>query len=307
MRKTCLEQIYHLAKKDKRIVFIGSDLSAGTLSEFAKEMPERFFMEGVYEQHLIGMAAGMAKEGKIVYVNTVASFITRRCFEQIMLDLGLHNLKVRLIGNGGGLVYAPLGPTHTVTEDIAIMKAIPNMAVIVPADGREMEKLMPSTVDYPGPIYIRLAKGNDPIVTPSKSKFQIGKAILIKKGSDGLIITTGITLKIAKEAAKILRRKGLSIAILHVHTVKPLDTKKIAKYIKKVPLVVSVEEHSTSGGLGTSIAEVIAEGNFPHAKKFKRIGLPDAFPKGYGSQKSLLEKYSLTSSHLVKEIIKLAT
>lgn len=305
MRKTCLEQIYRLARKDKRIVFIGSDLGASTLSNFQKDIPDRFFMEGVSEQHVIGMAAGMALEGKIVYVNTVASFITRRCFEQNLLDLGLHNLKVRLIGNGGGLVYAPLGPTHTLVEDIAIMKAIPNMAVIVAADALEMEKLMPLTVDYPGPIYIRLAKGNDPIVTPKRSRVEIGKAILIREGSDALLVTTGITLKIAKDAADVLEKKGLDVSILHIHTVKPLDRKMIIKCIKKVPVVVSIEEHAITGGLGSSIAEAVAEANFRQVKRFKRIGLPDAFPKGYGSQKSLLEKYSITSSRVVEEVLKL--
>ncbi len=304
MRKTCLEQIYRLAQKDPRIIFIGSDLSSGTLSEFAKEMPERFFMEGVCEQHLIGMAAGMALEGKIVYVNTIASFITRRCFEQIMLDLGLHNLRVRLIGNGGGLVYAPLGPTHTPFEDIAIMKTVPNMTILAPADAQEMKKLMPQTVDYPGPIYIRLAKGNDPIVTPKKSSFKIGKAVVIKRGSDALIITTGIALNIALEAAKILKRKRISTAILHVVTIKPLDKAMIEKWIKKTPVILTLEEHAITGGLGSSIAEIISEGNF-RQKKFKRIGLPDAFPQGYGSQKTLLEKYMLTPSRIVGEILKL--
>src|SRR5215469_18409218 len=142
MRKTCLDVVYELAKNDPRIFFVGSDLGIGTLKQFKAEMPERFFMEGVSEANLIGMSAGLALEGKIVYANTIATFITRRCFEQVCLDLCLHNLKVRLIGNGGGLVYAPLGPTHLATEDIAIMRTLPNMAVVAVCDAQEMQAFM---------------------------------------------------------------------------------------------------------------------------------------------------------------------
>ena len=164
MRRTCLDMVYELAKVDPRIFFIGSDLGYGTLKEFREEIPERFFMEGVSEANVVGMAAGLAMEGKIPYVNTIATFITRRCFEQIVLDLCLHNVRVRLIGNGGGLVYAPLGPTHLATEDISIMRACPGMTIVAPADADEMRRLMPLTVEHDGPIYIRLAKGFDPIV-----------------------------------------------------------------------------------------------------------------------------------------------
>src|SRR3989338_1256310 len=207
MRKTSLEMVYELAKKDSRIFFIGSDLGAGTLEKFKVEMPDRFFMEGVSEQNIIVMAAGLALEGKIVYVNTIATFLTRRCFEQTVLDLCLHNLPVRLIGNGGGLVYAPLGPTHEAIEDIAIMRSIPNMAVVAPADADEMRRFMKLTVDYPGPIYIRLAKGSDPIVTDERMGFEIGRAIPVREGADALIVTTGITLGLAKEAAESLSRE----------------------------------------------------------------------------------------------------
>ena len=150
--------MYQLAKGDPRIAFIGSDLGVGTLRKFKEEMPDQFYMEGISEAHVVGMAAGLALEGMIVYVNTISTFITRRCFEQIVVDVCLHNLNVRLIGNGAGLVYAPLGPTHMTIEDISILRAVPNMTVVSVADAGEMRRLMPQTVDYPGPIYIRLAK-----------------------------------------------------------------------------------------------------------------------------------------------------
>src|SRR5437870_247971 len=177
MRKTCLDQVYELAKKDERIFFIGSDLGFETLKEFKKEIPGRFFVEGVSEANLVSMSAGLAMEGKIVYANTIATFLSRRCFEQIVLDMAVHHTNVRLIANGGGVVYAPLGPTHLAIDDIAILRAVPNMTIVAPCDAEEMKRLMPLTVDYAGPIYIRLAKGGDPIVSSEKIPFVIGKAM----------------------------------------------------------------------------------------------------------------------------------
>src|SRR5437879_9713148 len=174
MRQTCLDQVYLLAKADPRVVFIGSDLGAGTLRKCQEEMPQRFVMAGVSEAHIVGMAAGMALEGSIVYVNTISTFITRRCFEQVAVDLCLHNLPVRLIGNGGGLVYAPLGPTHLAIEDMAIMRALPNMAVVAVSDAPEMIRLMEVSLDWPSPIYIRLGKGGDPVSSKPQNGFAIG-------------------------------------------------------------------------------------------------------------------------------------
>ncbi len=302
MRQTCLNMVYELAKEDPRIFFIGSDLGLGTLGQFKNEMPERFFMEGVCEANIIGMAAGLALEGKIPYVNTIATFLTRRCFEQIVLDLCLHNVNVRLIGNGGGLVYAPLGPTHHAIEDLAILRVIPNMTVVAPADADEMRRLMPLTVNHRGPIYIRLAKGFDPIVTTNDMSFEIGKAIPMRQGSDALIVTTGVTLKIALDATTILSKQGLEVSVLHIPTIKPFDTDAILKCSDKVPVIVTIEEHSRIGGLGSAVAEIVAEANFVPGKRFRRIGIPDVFPDQYGSQTSLMERYSITAKHLVSVV-----
>lgn len=302
MRQVCLNMVYELAKKDERIVFIGSDLGVGTLKQFKLEMPGRFFMEGVSEANLIGMAAGFAMEGKVVYVNTIATFLTRRCFEQIALDLCLHRVNVRLIGNGGGLVYAPLGPTHLAIEDIAIMRALPNMAIVAPADAEEMRRLMPLTVNYPGPLYIRLAKGSDPVVTTDQTPLEIGKAVLMQEGSDALLVTTGVMLKAALEAASLLATKGIEVAVLHMPTVKPLDADTIAEQADRVSVIVTMEEHSVIGGLGSAVAEVIAEGNFNAPKRFKRLGIRDLFPEKYGSQDSLMTHCGLTAHSAVSTI-----
>lgn len=309
MRRACLDMVYELAKGDSRIFFIGSDLGVGTLQRFKEEMPNRFLMEGVSEANIIGMAAGLALEGKIPYVNTIATFITRRCFEQIVVDLCLHYANVRLIGNGAGLVYAPLGPTHLAIEDVAILRGIPNMTIVAPCDAEEMKRLIPQTVDWPGPIYIRVAKGGDPVVSRPELGFEIGGAILMQEGSDALIVTTGITLKIALDAAASLSKEGVETTVLHVPTIKPLDQDAILEHASKVAVIVTVEEHLVIGGLGSAVAEIVAEANFNPGKRFKRIGIPDVFPEQYGSQDSLMARYRITAEMIVsvtKELLGVA-
>jgi len=306
MRKTCLDMVYELARRDKRIFFIGSDLGVGTLKQFKAEMPERFLMEGVSEANIVGVAAGLALEGKIVYVNTIATFLTRRCFEQVALDLCLHNTNVRLIANGGGVVYAPLGPTHEAIEDIAILRALPRMTIIAPADAEEMRRLMPTTVDHSGPIYIRLGKGGEPVVTNDRVPFQIGKAIPMREGLDALIVSTGITLKTALDAATALDLTRIKAAVLHVPTVKPFDQDRFLELAHRVPVIVSVEEHTIIGGLGGAVAEVLAETDFKTPKRFRRIGLPDVFPDQYGSQASLMKRYDITAEKIVSVVQQLS-
>ncbi len=305
MRQACLNAVYELARADDRVVFIGSDLGVGTLAAFRKEFPERFVMEGVSEANVLGMAAGLAMEGHIVYVNTLAVFLTRRAFEQAAIDIALHNLNVRLIGNGGGLVYAPLGPTHMAIEDVALMRAVPNMAIVAPADAREMQRIMPLVHAQEGPVYIRLAKGNDPIVTSEDEPLAFGRPVCCRSGADALILSTGITLRIALEAAELLAREGAEAGIAHCPTLKPLDRDALAHAMQPVPAVVSIEEHVLSGGLGSIAAEVIAETPWRRPKRFKRLGLPDAYPSRYGSQADLLKFYGLTPEHLAEAVLSL--
>ena len=300
MRPTSLNCVYELAQRDERVVFIGSDLGPGVLDEFKKNIPERFFMEGVAEQHIVGMAAGLALEGFIPYVNTIATFLTRRCYEQNVLDLGLHNTNVRLISNGGGTVYAPLGPTHLAIEDIAIMRAIPNMTIVSPADADEMRRFMMQTLDYEGPIYIRLGKGYDPIVSSDQFPFEIGKGILMQEGSDLLIVTTGISLALALEAADKLKKQNINASVLHMHTIKPLDKEALVMAVDKVPAVITLEEHTVLGGLGSACAEIILEEGFNEKKSFKRIGIPDVFPEGYGNQKDMMARNGISVSKIVR-------
>ena len=302
MREASLEEVYKLAKQDERVIFVGSDLGVGTLNKFKKEMPDRFFMEGISEGYLIGMAAGLALEGNIVYVNTIGTFITRRCYEQLAVDVCLHNLNVRMIGNGGGMVYAPLGPTHMAIEDLSIMRALPHMTIVAPADADEMRRFIPQTLDYPGPIYIRLAKGYDPIVTRDDIPFRIGKALPMRPGRDALLVTTGITLKCALDAADQLSKQGIEAAVLHMPTVKPLDVDQLLAHVSPVRAVVTIEENTVVGGLGSAVAEVIAEADFGTAKKFSRLGIPDVFPDKYGSQADLMNHYGISAREAVAAV-----
>ena len=304
MRRTALECVHKLAQDDKRVLFIGSDLGYGVLEKMKNEIPDQFFMEGVSEQYIIGMAAGLAMEGFIPYVNTIATFLTRRCYEQVAVDLCMHDLPVRLIANGGGGVYAPLGPTHLAIEDIAIMRALPNMTVVAPCDADEMNRLMMSTLEWPHPIYIRLARGGDPIVSVEENGFELGKSIKMRDGVDGLFVTTGVMTQLALETAEILKTKGVDIGVLHVHTIKPFDADGVISAIDRVKAVVTVEEHIVNGGLGSVVLESCSELRPELLPKISRIGIPDKFATEYGSQNSLLQHWGITSSTLIDAMIK---
>lgn len=294
MRRTALNYVHELAKQDDRVLFIGSDLGPGVLDPMKEEFPDRFFMEGVSEQHVIGMAAGLAMEGFIPFVNTIATFLTRRCYEQVALDLCLQDLPVRLIGNGGGVVYAPLGPTHLAVEDINLFRALPNMTVVAVCDADEMRRFMPQTLDWPHPIYIRLAKGGDEIVSQEEHGFTIGKAIPLREPGEGLFITTGVMTQMALQAAAKLSESGISCGVLHVHTIKPLDGEALGYWLPKVRGAVTVEEHMRIGGLGSAVLEFCSDEMPEQAAKIRRVGIPDRFADRYGSQNTLLEYWGIT-------------
>jgi transketolase len=305
MRRTCLNMVYELAQRNDRVVFIGSDLSPGLIIDMQTQFPDRYFMEGIAEAHTIGMAAGLAMDGYIPYVNTIATFITRRCYEQVAVDLCMHDLPVRLIANGGGYVYAPLGPTHQATEDIAIMRALPNMAVVCPADADEMTRFMNSSLDWPHPIYIRMAKGGDPIVTAGQTGFEIGKGVLLRDaaGSDSvLLVSTGVTTTRCLAAAEALAARGLAVRVLHLPTVKPLDQDMLTDLAAEAQLLVTVEEHSLIGGLGSAVSDCLIdrlEGRLP---KIRKLGIPDIFAKAYGGQDDLMHDVGIQSPHIVEMV-----
>jgi transketolase len=299
MRNACLNMVYELAKRDRRTIFIGSDLSPGLLAGMKREMPERYYMEGVTEANIIGMAAGLAMDGYIPFVNTIATFITRRCYEQIAIDLCLHNLPVRLIGNGGGFVYAPLGPTHLAIEDIAIMRALPNMTVIAVCDAAEMERMMEYSLDWPQPMYIRLAKGGDPVVSRGELGFAIGKAIVMREARTPkpvVLMATGVMTTNCLAAADALEEQGIDTSVVHFHTVKPLDE-------AAARLVVTAEEGTMIGGFGSAVTDLLTSKHSGPSLPILRLGLPDVFPQKYGVQDDLFEVYGLMAHQIVATVV----
>lgn len=306
MRKAALLAVHELAKRDPRVVFVGSDITKQNLEKFAAEFPDRYFMEGIYEQHIIGMCAGLAMSGKIPYINTIATFLTRRCYEQVLIDLCLHELPVRLLGSGGGTVYAPLGPTHLANEDIAIMRAIPHMTIVAPCDADEMKRVMMQSLDWHGPLYVRIAKGGDKVVSSDARGFKIGEAIPMCEGKDVLLVSTGITTQVALDAADLLAKDGLTATVLHVHTLKPFDTGRVLHYAAQARAVLTIEEHTLVGGLGSAVAETLMDagkGGVP----FARLGFPDVFTEELGSQAEIMGKYGLTSANLAAKAKQLLT
>ena len=301
MRETSLKSIYSLAKTDDRIVFIGSDIGSGTLDNFKKEFPDRFFIEGISEQNIVGMAAGLALDGFIPFITTIGTFLTRRCLEQIIVDLCFHNVPVRLLGFGGGVVYAPLGPTHWAVEDFAILRSLPNISIVSPCDAIEMEKVIPATQDCMGPVYIRMGRGEDPIISNVNEKIKIGKAVSFNEGSDALIISTGTMTQRCLDAVTMLSTEGVSVGVLHLHTIKPLDKISILEKIKKVSLIVTVEEHYRSGGLGSAVLEAISD-NHDQQLPVIRMGFPDQVLAGYGVQEDLIDKYKLSPLHIANTV-----
>ena len=309
MRAACINMVHELARRDERVLFIGSDLSPGLLEEMRREMPDRWFMEGVTEANVIGMAAGLAMEGYMPFVNTIATFITRRCYEQVAIDLCLHRLPVRLLGNGGGLVYAPLGPTHLAIEDIAIMRALPNMTVTAVCDGREMVRLMEATLAWPDPIYIRLAKGGDPIVSRDEAGFAIGKAIPMRRARarhSVVMLATGVMTTNCLAAADILARDGIDASVVHFHTIKPLDGETLLEFAHDAELVVTVEEGTLIGGFGSAVIELLVDSRGAALPALMRIGLPDAFPDKYGVQEDLFEVHGLKPDQIAAAVAKAA-
>jgi transketolase len=300
MRKASLNGVYELAKEDSRVIFIGSDLGPGVLDEMKRGMPGRFIMEGVAEQHIVGLAAGLALDGFIPYINTIATFLTRRCFDQIAIDLCLQNLPVRLIGSGGGLVYAPLGSTHLAIEDISLMTSLPNMTVLAPCDAVEMAALMKETIIWDGPIYIRLGKGGDRVITTEHESIKIGRSLLKRIPRDGLFVTTGVMTQVALDACDELNKDGLDCGVLHMHTIKPFDTELLKKWIPKVSAVVAVEEHSKHGGLSSALLDFMADEMPKEINKLERVGINDIFPSGYGSQESMMLQFGLDCISLAK-------
>lgn len=292
--------LVELGKKNPKIVVLDADLSCSTkTSLFAKSFPDRFFNMGVSEQDMMGTAAGLALAGKIPFASTFAIFATGRAWEQIRQSICYSCANVKIVATHGGITVGEDGATHQALEDIALMRVIPSMNVIVPADAYETAQAVLAAAEYYGPIYIRLGRAKVPSVLPAEYKFQIGKAYIFSIGKDINIIANGIMVSEALKAAEILNSKGVNTGVSNFSTVKPLDTETLLEIAKTSKLIVTAEEHSIIGGLGSAVAEFLTEN---HPVKLKRIGIQDTFGCS-GPWKELLKFYGLTAENIVKVVL----
>jgi transketolase len=294
------KSLVELAKSNQDIVVLDADLSSSTQTKFfAKEFPERFFNMGIAEANMVSTAAGLAKAGKIPFVSSFAMFATGRAWEQVRNSVAHNHANVKICATHAGLTVGEDGASHQIIEDIALMKSIPGMVVIVPADAKETEKVMQAVTAYNGPVYVRLGRSALPVLFDDKYNFQIGKANVIEKGEDLSIMACGIMVSAAVEAAKILREKhNKSIEVINIASIKPLDTETIVNSALKTRNIIVAEEHNIWGGLGDSVASALLE-NCSEKLKFKRLGVNDSFGQS-GKAEDLLVHYGLTAENLVK-------
>ncbi|MCR2043907.1 transketolase family protein [Anaerosalibacter massiliensis] len=296
------EALKELGKTNKDIVVLDADLSGSTKTAvFKKEYPDRFFNVGIAEQNLMGTAAGLATTGKIPFASTFAMFATGRAFEIIRNSICYPKLNVKIAATHAGLTVGEDGATHQSVEDLSLMRSIPNMTVLCPADGVEAKKAIIKASQYNGPVYIRLGRSKEPVIFNQDYNFQIGKGVELKAGNNITIIATGIMVSKALEAGKILENHGISARVINISTIKPIDEDIIIKAAKETKKIVTVEEHSIIGGLGSAVAEVLVE-NYP--VPLKRIGVEDKFGES-GTAEDVLKKYGLTVENIVEKVKKI--
>ncbi|ADD03089.1 Transketolase central region [Thermoanaerobacter italicus Ab9] len=289
--------LVELGAKNKDVVVLDADLSKSTkTADFQKVYPDRFFNMGISEQDMMVTAAGLATCGKIPFASTFAIFATGRAYEQVRNSIGYPHLNVKIAATHAGITVGEDGATHQSIEDISLMRGIPGMVVINPADAEETRQAIFAAAEHYGPVYIRLGRMAVPDIHDQNYKFQLGKGEVIREGKDIAIIATGVMVAIAIEAAGKLKEEGIEATVVNIHTIKPIDKDLIVEVAKKTGKVITAEEHNIIGGLGSAVAEVLSE---EYPVKVKRIGIKDQFGQS-GSPKELLKHYGLTAEDIVK-------
>jgi transketolase len=295
------ETLVELGRENERIVVLEADLSKTTMTKlFEKEFPGRFFEMGIGEQNMISTAAGLALCGKIAFANSFAVFAAGRPYDQIRVSACIGRLNVKIVGSSCGLSDFGDGATHQGIEDIAIMRAIPNMTVLSPVDGIEAKKMTRAAADYEGPVYIRILRNDVPDVTDEKQEFKIGRPSVIRQGSDVTVFAHGYMIYKALKAAETLEKEGVSLRVVNVSTLKPIDEKAIKKLASGVKGVVTVEEHTIIGGLASAIAFILRGMALP----IEAVAIQDCFGQSALSYEQLLEHYGLTDTAIVKAVKK---
>jgi len=289
MRSAFIEELTRLARLDRNIVLVVGDLGFGVVGKFAEELPAQFVNAGVAEQNMTGLAAGMAMSGRTVLTYSIANFPVIRCLEQIRNDVCYHDANVKIVAVGGGMAYGSLGMTHHATEDLAIMRAMPNMVVLAPNDPVEAKLATRAAVEHRGPVYLRLGKQGEKRVHATDPEFQIGKSIRMREGGDATLVVTGGLLQNAMEAAELLASRGIQAAVISAPSLKPFD----AQALNDSTALFTIEEHSVIGGLGGVVAETLLERE-QRPRIFKRIGLPgEQFSSKVGDQDYLRREFGL--------------
>jgi transketolase len=293
------DALLELGKNRPEIVALDADLSGSTkTSKFAKQFPERFFNIGIAEQDMVGTAAGLALTGKVPFASTFAVFETGRAWDQIRLTVCYSNTNVKLVATHGGITVGEDGASHQALEDVALMRALPNMTVIVPSDAAETESVINAVADHKGPVYVRLGRAKVPYVMPDDYQFTLGKAHVFHMGKDANIVASGIMVDAAKKAAKILSQEGIDTGVINMATIKPLDEETLLAAAKSSKVLVTAEEHSIIGGLGGAVCEFVSE----HCPvPVKRIGTHDTFGCS-GTPDELLKLHGMTAENIVETI-----
>ncbi len=299
------DTLVELGRKNKNIVVLDADLSKSTKTiKFAEKYPNRFFEMGIAEANMISTAAGFASCGKIPFVSTFAVFATGRVYDQIRMDVAYSRTNVKIFATHGGISVGKDGASHQMIEDIALMRALPNMKVFAPSDATMTSKIVNLMAENNGPMYARVGRANAPLIYEKKDveKVKIGKGMIVEEGSDITFIATGTMVEPALEARNTLKKQGISARIIDMHTIKPIDEKLIEKCSKDTKAIVTAEEHSVIGGLGSAVSEIIAEKGLK--TNFYRMGIRDIFCES-GDPEDLLEKYKLNKKYMIKNAKKL--
>ena len=301
MRDTFVRTLLEIAKKDKNVYIITGDLGFGVLKPFWTELPDQIINAGIAEQNMTSIAAGLAMQGKTVYTYSIGNFPTLRCIEQIRNDCAYHNANVKVVCVGGGFVYGSLGMSHHATEDIAMMRSLPDVTVLAPGDLVEAEAATKAIYEMPGTCYLRLGRGGEKRIHEKLDGFTIGKAIEIQKGEKVAVFSTGAIFDEVNEACEELKVQGIIPTVYTFPTVKPIDKDVVLECAKTHKAIVTVEEHNLSGGFGSAVAEVLAETDGVKAK-LVRVALDDRYSCIVGSQKYLRKQYSIDAKAIIEKV-----
>ena len=300
-RQSYGEKLAELGEINRNIVVLDADLSSATKTNiFAKKFPERFVNVGIAEQNMMGIAAGLSTFGKIPYASTFAVFAAGRAYDQIRNSIAYPNLNVKICATHAGVTVGEDGATHQMIEDISLMRTLPNMRVICPSDDVQTKWAIEEVSKIEGPVYVRLCRLATPVIYNEKQEFEFGKGIQIGEGTDASIIATGVTVSEALKAQEKLKEKGIFVRVIDLHTIKPIDEELIIKCAKETDKIITIEDHSIIGGLGSAVCEVLSE-NYP--KKVTRLGVKDVFGRS-GKAEELMNYYKIDMEAILKEFDK---